>query len=165
MQHFFWHGTGPERQLMETAYSLVQFRSVLQGLGYLPATNLSQPCDPDSTPIDLLSEAIQAFQQDYQLVCNGQLDTATQERARQLVRNLQHSLNLVVQAQLTLNGFYNRATIRAIEVFQQQRGIVVTGIADHGLRRVLEQEVKQWLRSQMAAEPTPSDTLKTSAAL
>jgi len=151
---------------METAYSLVQFRSLLEGIGYLPAPQTSDPCPSLNLALDIpLNQAIQAFQQDYQLFPNGQLDRATQERARQLIRNLQHSLNLVVQAQLPLNGFYSMATIRAIERFQKQQGIAVTGIADHALRRMLEQDVKQRLRSQMATESNLPDPRSTSAAI
>jgi len=151
---------------MTTAYSLTQFRTILQGLGYLPATPISHAYHPSESTLDAaLSQAIQTFQIDYHLSPTGQLDRATQERARQLIRNLQHSLNLVVQAQLPLNGFYSMATIHAVERFQKQQNRVPTGIADHDLRRVLEQQVKQRLRSQMAVDQALTDALGTSAAV
>ncbi|MBD1913825.1 MULTISPECIES: peptidoglycan-binding protein [unclassified Leptolyngbya] len=149
---------------MGTAYSLHQFRAVLQGLGYLPAAPISElACNTEDLPDQVFTNAIQLFQQDYQLVPSGQLDRATQERARQLIRNLQHSLNLVVQTQLPLNGFYNAATAHAVELFQKQHSLAGTGIAHGELRHALEQQVKQRLRSQTSCGCEALSTLKSIA--
>lgn len=149
---------------MGTAYSLHQFRAILQGLGYLPATPTSElPCHSEDSLDPALVKAIQTFQHDYQLAPTGQADRATQERARQLIRNLQHSLNLVVQAQLPLNGFYSSATICAVELFQKQYNLAVTGTAPGELRHILEQQVKQRLRSQTSCGTDLPGSLKTIA--
>ncbi|MGG6294831.1 peptidoglycan-binding domain-containing protein [Leptolyngbya sp. AN02str] len=122
-------------------YTASQFVEVLVGLGYANAIHQIEP--------SLLQAAIEAFQRDYGLALTGQPDAATQERARQLVRNLQHSLNLVMRAQIPISEFYGTGTRSAVVGFQQLYHLPPTGIACLQVRRALEQEAKRQLRMQV----------------
>ncbi|MBW4652052.1 MAG: peptidoglycan-binding protein [Kaiparowitsia implicata GSE-PSE-MK54-09C] len=121
-------------------YTSSQFLAVLVGLGY--ATGGDRP--------EGETAAIQAFQQDYALRPTGEGDRLTQERARQLVRNLKHSLNLVVEAQLPISEFYDGQTQAAVAQFQAAQQMPLTGIADRALRQALEEQVKHQLRRQVS---------------
>lgn len=136
---------------MNSVYSLSQFKAVLQGLGY-PLT----PEEMDGNRSDILDlktqTAIRTFQDIYHLPVTGNPDALTQEKARQLVRNLQHSLNLAIGAQLPISEFYGPRTTRAVQRFQQQQGCPPTGIATPQLRQQLEAAVKQHLRQQTEGE-------------
>lgn len=144
---------------MRMSYSISQFKAVLNGLGYsLDSNNL--PNDLGSSP-DSLSDsadieldcctqiAIRAFQTHYQLPITGTPDLQTQEKARQLIRNLQHSLNLAVNVQLPISEFYGDGTTKAVQLFQHQHGLPVTGIACSQVRQALEDSVKRQLRQQL----------------
>ena len=132
-----------------TTYSTEQFRAVLCGLGYLPHRQAFSATAAEMPPTEeALHAAICAFQKDYRIAISGTLNATTQERARQLIRNLQYSLNLVLATQLPLSEFYSSATAIAVETFQRQRNLPITGIATTELRRTLEQDVKKHLRSR-----------------
>jgi peptidoglycan hydrolase-like protein with peptidoglycan-binding domain len=130
------------------AYSLSQFKAVLNGLGYKLGPNglggnYSDTLDPYT------QAAIQEFQIQYHLPVTKVLDSATQAKARQLIRNLQHSLNLIVNAQLPINEFYGARTVQAVMLFQQQHNLPVTGVANLSVRQQLDEAVKQRLRYQV----------------
>ena len=153
------HALSPE-DVMGTTYSTEQFRAVIYGLGYLPNGQASSATDAGvQSPEEALCSAICAFQKDYRIAISGTLDATTQERARQLIRNLQYSLNLVLATQLPLSEFYSSATTTAVEAFQRQRNLPMTGIATTEFRRTLEQDVKQHLRSRFcyASRSTKTD--------
>ncbi|HEY9622589.1 MAG TPA: peptidoglycan-binding protein [Crinalium sp.] len=129
-------------------YTLSQFKAVLNGLGY----NLG----PDGhggnygNLLDAYTQAaIQDFQAEHQLESTGTLDQPTIDKACQLIRNLQHSLNVTVAAQLPINEFYGSRTSRAVMHFQQMHGLPITGIAGPAVRRRLEEGVKKQLRQQV----------------
>ncbi|HEY9659699.1 MAG TPA: peptidoglycan-binding domain-containing protein [Allocoleopsis sp.] len=141
---------------MTLAYSLSQFKAVLNGLGY----NLG----PDGlggnycNSLDFYTQAaIREFQSHYKLPITGELDQTTQEKARQLIRNLQHSLNLAIHAELPINEFYGPHTTRAVQIFQQRQGLPVTGIASTTVRQALETEVKNQLRQQVCPKQRSGD--------
>jgi peptidoglycan hydrolase-like protein with peptidoglycan-binding domain len=129
-------------------YTLSQFKAVLNGLGY----NLG-PDGLNGNYGNLLDSytqaAIQEFQEEQGLEPTGILDRPTVEKARQLIRNLQHSLNVTVNAQLPVNEFYGSHTGRAVMAFQQTHNLPVTGIAGLAVRKRLEDNVKQQLRQQI----------------
>lgn len=133
-------------------YNLSQFKAVLNGLGY----NLG----PDGhrgnygNLLDAYTQAaIYEFQTEHGLPRTGELDSATIEKARQLIRNLQHSLNLAVDAQLPVNEFYGANTIKAVRAFQRKYDLPVTGITGSAVRQQLEGVVKQQLRRQLTSPP------------
>ncbi len=140
---------------MRMSYSIRQFKAVLNGLGYgLAPNDLENSSDSlrDSADIELeccTQAAIRAFQTHYQLPITGIPDLQTQEKARQLIRNLQHSLNLAVNVQLPISEFYGDGTTEAVQVFQHQHGLPVTGIACSNVRQALENAVKRQLRQQL----------------
>lgn len=127
-------------------YSIEQFKAVLIGLGY--RLDDSQCTREDA--IDFRTRlAIQHFQTHYQLPITGEPDYATQAKARQLVRNLQHSLNLIVNAQLPINEYYGKHTSQAVKQFQQHHHLPTTGIATAYVRSQLAEAVKHRLRTQV----------------
>lgn len=144
-------------------YSISQFQAILSGLGYDVGLELGDPPDGNSLNDGLeeslneglnpysqtIMQAIQAFQVDYQLPITGQLDQATTEKARHLMCNLHHSLNLVANAQIPVGEFYSLQTIAAVKALQAKFGFPVTGKADPGIRRCLSEEVKQQLRQRL----------------
>lgn len=141
-------------------YTLSQFKTVLNGLGY----NLG-PDGLNGNYGNLLDSytqaAIQEFQEEQGLEPTGILDRSTVEKTRQLIRNLQHSLNVTVDAQLPVNEFYGSHTGRAVMQFQQRHSLPVTGIAGLAVRRRLEDEVRQKLRQQCSL----NDSLESAAYL
>lgn len=133
-------------------YSLSQFKNVLHGLGYsLESCKVNCEINCDDNGFDSYTQtAIRQFQLDHNLPVTGALDLITQEKARQLIRNLQHSLNLTVDAQLPVNEFYGSRTCKAVQRFQQQHGLPITGIAEVTVRRKLDEEAKRLLRDHLA---------------
>lgn len=133
---------------MASPYSLTQFKAVLHGLGYhLEPEELN---GKRNNRLNLRTQAaIREFQTYYQLPITGEPDLPTQEKARQLIRNLQHSLNLTINAQLPISEFYGNRTTRAVQRFQQEQGLTATGIATPQVRQVMENAVKQQLRQRM----------------
>ena len=145
-------------------YSISQFKAVLNGLGYSlnPSrfgTRPSRVENSDGIELDFyVLVAIQEFQAHYKLPLTGIADLQTQEKARQLIRNLQHSLNLTVNAQLPISEFYGDRTTQAVGLFQAQHGMPVTGIASATVRQALESAVKRQLRQQLNCLITQGDT-------
>lgn len=144
---------------MDMPYTLSQFKAVLHGLGYSLgpdglAGNYGNLLDPYT------QAAIREFQTHYHLTVSGQLDRATQEKARQLIRNLQHSLNLAIDAQLPINEFYGPGTTRAVQTFQMRLGLPVTGVASATVRQALDDAVKQQIRHHVYETAQATNTLK-----
>lgn len=126
------------------AYSLTQFKEVLDGLGFnLGPNGLNGNYDAN---LDVYTQgAIREFQAQYNLTATGRLDTATEAKAGQIVRNLQYSLNLVIDAKLPVTEFYGPLTLRAMKSFQQRFGLPATGIASLSVRKKLDEEAKKRL--------------------
>ncbi len=133
---------------MDTPYTLRQFKAALHGLGYH-----LEPDEIDGNRTNVLDlrtqAAIREFQVSYGLPISGFPDRLTQEKARQLIRNLQHSLNLVLNAQLPISEFFGPLTLRAVQRFQQQQGLLCNGVASPRVRHLLDESVKQQIRHQM----------------
>lgn len=136
-------------------YTLSQFKAVLYGLGYNLGPN--GPNGNNSNTLDFFTQAaIQEFQADCRLPQTGQLDAQTIEKAKHVVRNLQHSLNLVVDAKLPVNEFYGPRTLQAVMSFQKQQKLPMTGVAASSVRKRLDEEVKNLLRHRMSDSQEPS---------
>ncbi|MBD1869798.1 peptidoglycan-binding protein [Cyanobacteria bacterium FACHB-471] len=129
-------------------YSISQFKTMLHNLGYsLGPDGLS---GNHGNLLDLYTEAaVREFQAQFGLPITGKVDQPTCERARQLIRNLQHSLNLTINAQLPINEFYGPRMIRAVMQFQQSHDMPMTGIAGSTVRQKLNEEVKKLLRQRV----------------
>ncbi|WP_421657420.1 peptidoglycan-binding protein [Leptothermofonsia sp. ETS-13] len=123
------------------AYSLSQFKEVLDGLGFhLGPDGLN---GNNGNILDVHTQsAIREFQYQYKLPITGRLDSATDDKAQKIIRNLQYSLNLTVDAQLPVNEFYGPLTLQAVKSFQRVYGLPVTGIATLMVRQRIDQEVR-----------------------
>lgn len=116
-------------------YTEMQFRRVLQGLGY------------DINPQRLLSDssavvALQHFQERYGLALTGAADQPTQMMARKILRVLQYNLRLALDRPLTLTEYYDAPTEAAVREFQQGMGLRVNGIATVSVRRSIDDRAK-----------------------
>lgn len=130
-------------------YSINQFKAVLNGLGYNLGPNGIG--GNQSNSLDFYTQAaIQEFQENHKLPTTGAIDQPTVEKARQLVRNLKHSLNVVIEAELPINEYYGPRTHQAIMQFQKLRHLPMTGIAGTVVRKELEFKVKESLRQQVS---------------
>jgi peptidoglycan hydrolase-like protein with peptidoglycan-binding domain len=129
------------------AYSLSQFKAVLDGLGYNLGPN-GYGGNHGNTLDFYTQAAIQEFQLQNKLPTTGMLDQQTLEKARQLMRNLKHSLNLTTDAQLPINEFYGPRTLQAVMKFQKMHNLPVTGISGAAIRQKLDAEVKKQLQQQ-----------------
>mgnify|MGYP002777114043 CR=1 FL=1 len=114
-------------------YTIAQFVSVLNGLGYAVPLN-APPTDPR------VQQAIRDFQVQYRLPVDGTLNLPTQDRAAGVIKALQTQLNKVVKPSPQLPGtqFYGKQTEAAVRQFQQQNNLPVTGIATIETRQRLE---------------------------
>lgn len=143
---------------MKTVYSLQQFIAVLSGLGYFADQNgvrsnshSAQSKGQSSLLSEDLKLAIRTFQAHYGLPLTGEADQPTQEKARQLVRNLHHGLKQTVSPDLPISEFYGPRTVSAVEQFQAQRRLPVTGVATASVRRAIEEDLKQQLRQALGS--------------
>ncbi len=124
------------------AYSLCQFKEVLDGLGFhLGPDGLN---GNNGKILDVHTQsAIREFQYQYKLDLTGRLDFATDDKAQKVMRNLQYSLNLVLDAKLPVNEFYGPRTLQAVKTFQRAFGLPITGIATLTVRQRIEQEARK----------------------
>ncbi|MBW4541945.1 MAG: peptidoglycan-binding protein [Myxacorys chilensis ATA2-1-KO14] len=108
-------------------YSNAQFRSILQGFGFLypPEGELTSPISDSNGPLlDWVTiEAIKEFQAYYKLKVDGIAGPLTLAKAEQAMRVLQDHLNRVINANLPMNQpFYGPKTVAAVITFQQRYG-------------------------------------------
>lgn len=147
---------------MKTVYSLQQFIAVLSGLGYFanPDSVQSNPHpDQSNSASNELKLVIRTFQAHYGLPLTGEADQPTQEKARQLVRNLHHGLKQTVCPDLPISEFYGARTVSAVQQFQAQRRLPVTGVATASVRRAIEEDLKRQLRQALgSANDIPRQT-------
>jgi peptidoglycan hydrolase-like protein with peptidoglycan-binding domain len=130
------------------SYTLSQFKEVLDGLGFsLGPDGIN---GNNGNILDIYTQAaIREFQSQYGLPINGKLDSTTEEIAKRIVRNIQYSLNLMVNAQLPVNEHYGPRTLQAMKTFQRAYGLPATGIATLTVRQKLDQETRK--RSSLSA--------------
>ena len=123
-------------------YKPNEFRAVLKGLGY----NIE--LDGETLTDEGTQQAIRDFQRQYNLIVDGIGGSQTQDVAGELVRNLQHNLNIVVKPspRLPLNYFYGSQTEAAVRQFQQRSKLPVTGVASLEVRNKLNQAAKRIVR-------------------
>lgn len=135
-------------------YTIAQFISVLNGLGY--AISLSAPpSDPR------VQQAIRDFQVRHNLPVDGTLNPPTQDRAADLVKTLQTQLNRVIKPNPQLPGsqFYGKQTESAVRLFQQQNSLPATGIATIETRQRLSDLINDATPRIENSAPTPTPTV------
>lgn len=93
-------------------------------------------------------QAIRDFQRQYNLLVDGIAGSQTQDVAGDIVRIMQHNLNLVVKPnpRLPLNYFYTPGTQAAVGQFQRLFNLPVTGIASLEVRNQLNKAAKRITR-------------------
>lgn len=133
-------------------YQPGEVRLVLIGLGYdIPAT--------EATLTDAATrQAIRNVQKRYKLKVDGVIGDETRDLLATLVKNLQGSLNLVVKVDPPLPGnqYYGPQTKAAVQAFQKQFNLPVTGIANVEIRARLDQEAKRVLGKVPSVSPSPT---------
>lgn len=136
-------------------YTITQFISVLNGLGYaVPLA--APPSDPR------VQQAIRDFQVQNNLPVDGTLNPPTQDRAAEFVKILQSQLNQAVKlnSRLPVSQYYGKQTENAVRLFQQQQGLPATGIATIETRKRLSDLINDATPrlDNSAPNPTPTPT-------
>ncbi len=132
-------------------YQPGELRSALIGLGYdIPATG-------EKLTDEATRQAIRNLQKRYKLKVDGVVGDRTRDLLATLVSNLQGSLNLVVKSDPPLPGnqYYGVQTKAAVQTFQKQFKLPITGIANVEIRARLDQEAKRIL-GKVPTSPSPS---------
>lgn len=132
-------------------YQPGELRSALIGLGYdVPATG-------EKLTDEATRQAIRNLQKRYKLKVDGIVGDRTRDLLATLVSNLQGSLNLVVKPDPPLPGnqYYGAQTKAAVQTFQKQFKLPITGIANVEIRARLDQEAKRIL-GKVPTSPSPS---------
>jgi peptidoglycan hydrolase-like protein with peptidoglycan-binding domain len=130
-------------------YTPSQFISVLNGLGYPVA--VSDPIDAPN-----VSQAIRDFQLQFNLPVTGTITATSQDRAAELVKLLQQSLNrsLKPSTLLPVSQYYGTQTETLVKVFQERNRLPVTGIATLETRRRLGEELQPAVGATPALQTT-----------
>ncbi len=132
-------------------YQPGELRSALIGLGYdIPATG--------ELTDEATRQAIRNLQKRYKLKVDGVVGDRTRDLLATLVSNLQGSLNLVVKPNPPLPGnqYYGAQTKAAVQTFQTQFNLPITGIANVEIRARLDQEAKRVLGKVPSISPSPT---------
>lgn len=135
-------------------YQPGELRSALIGLGYdIPATG-------EKLTDEATRQAIRNLQKRYKLKVDGIVGDRTRDLLATLVSNLQGSLNLVVRPNPPLPGnqYYGAQTKAAVQTFQKQFNLPITGIANVEIRARLDQEAKRVLGKVPSISPSPTDS-------
>lgn len=132
-------------------YRPEQFLSVLNGLGYAVPLDATIE-DPR------VQQGIREFQIQFRLPVDGQLNLPTQDRAADIVRTLQTSLNRILSPSPQLPGsqFYGKQTEEAVRQFQQQNRLPATGIANLETRQRLSDILNDAIPRSSATPTTPA---------
>lgn len=133
-------------------YQPGELRSALIGLGYdIPATG-------EKLTDEATRQAIRNLQKRYKLKVDGIVGDRTRDLLATLVSNLQGSLNLVVKPDPPLPGnqYYGAQTKAAVQTFQKQFNLPITGIANVEIRARLDQEAKRVLGKVPLISPSPT---------
>ena len=133
-------------------YQPGELRSALIGLGYdIPATG-------EKLTDEATRQAIRNLQKRYKLKVDGIVGDRTRDLLATLVSNLQGSLNLVVKSDPPLPGnqYYGAQTKAAVQTFQKQFKLPITGIANVEIRARLDQEAKRVLGKVPLISPSPT---------
>jgi peptidoglycan hydrolase-like protein with peptidoglycan-binding domain len=127
-------------------YTNAQFRSILLGLGFLlkDFVDISKgyPVSTDNSPLTGTKTrlTILAFQEKYQINADGIVGPQTRTKAVEVMRILQHQLNIVVDAGFTLEEpFYGPKTVASVKKFQAALGLTQNGVATQALREELNE--------------------------
>ncbi|MBD2370434.1 MULTISPECIES: peptidoglycan-binding domain-containing protein [Leptolyngbya] len=141
-------------------YTVAQFLSVLNGLGY--AVPLNAPIDDPR-----VRQGIREFQFQFQLPVDETLNIPTQDKAADIVRTLQLGLNRTVRPNPELPGsqFYGKQTEEAVKKFQQQNRLPATGIANLETRRRLNDLLNDAVPRTESQNSPPSQPALQSPAL
>ena len=124
-------------------YTNAQFRSILQGFGFLypPEGELTSPISDSNSPlVDWVTiDAIKEFQAYYNLTVDGIAGPITLAKADQAMRILQDHLNRIIDANLPADQpFYGPRTTAAVTTFQRRYGLSpVNGFATLPVRQKL----------------------------
>jgi peptidoglycan hydrolase-like protein with peptidoglycan-binding domain len=140
-------------------YTEAEFISFLNGFGYPVALN-------DSLSEPRVQQAIRDFQVQYRLPLDGTINIPTQNKAAELVRNLQLNLNRLVKPNPPLPGtqIYGQLTDAAVRAFQKQQGLLETGIATLETRQRIANLVGTTRPDDSTPKPTqPQGILYTEA--
>lgn len=157
--------------------TLAELRTNLDGLGYylgsrglLGVGNLNGACDLDvlgnincevTSLRDLQTldaytrSAIFQFQLDNGIAATGQNGPDLQKKVEETVRILQNNLKIVLQTSIPITGKYFNQTLNAVKTYQQNRSLLVTGIATRSIRKRVDDDARQITGSPI---PTPSPT-------
>ena len=157
--------------------TLAELRTNLDGLGYylgsrglLGVGNLNGACDLDvlgnincevTSLRDLQTldaytrSAIFQFQLDNGIAATGQNGPDLQKKVEETVRILQNNLKIVLQTSIPITGKYFNQTLNAVKTYQQNRSLLVTGIATRSIRKRVDDDARQITSSSI---PTPSPT-------
>ncbi len=129
-------------------YTPSQFISVLNGLGYPVAVR-------DRIDAPHVSQAIRDFQLQFNLPVTGTMTVASQDRAAELVKLLQQSLNrsLKPATLLPVSQYYGTQTETLVKVFQDRNRLPVTGSATLETRRRLSEELAAGTAVPQAVQP------------
>lgn len=133
-------------------YTPREFRAVLRGFGYNVTAG-------DSLTDEATRTAIRQFQQGYKLQVDGIAGPVTQNFAANITKILKSNLNLVLKPSpgLPITQFYDAQTEAAVNKFQEQVNLSVTGIANLQVRQRLDQAAREVLgKPSPTSTPTPS---------
>lgn len=141
-------------------YTQAEFVSFLNGFGYPVALDASLS-DPR------VQQSIRDFQVQYNLPVDGTLNPPTQDKAADLVRELQLNLNRLVKPNPQLPGtqVYGKQTDAAVRSFQRQQRLPETGIATLETRRRISSLIGSQVNRPDDSAPTtpPVGSLYTEA--
>ncbi|NJM49131.1 MAG: peptidoglycan-binding protein [Alkalinema sp. RU_4_3] len=124
-------GMGGDNPNRKDLYTDMEFRLILQGLGY--DIDLGRPLTDRPAVLALLD-----FQRQYGLTRSGTADPTTQNTARSILRQLQENLRQVVDRNLYVTENYDRQTISMLKTFQAKYNLTIDGIATLEVRQRLQ---------------------------
>ena len=162
------------------ALTLAELRDNLDGLGYylgprgvFGVGNENQMCDRavlgnidcsttcvrELNSIDAYTRsAIYQFQVDSNIAATGNDGSDLRARVEEAVKIVQNNLKIVTGRNLPITGKFLFQTIDVVKVFQQNRGLPITGIATRPVRRLLDEDARQIIGKPPTPSPSPTPT-------